>query len=209
MSASGSAVLIELVIITPFALSLLVSQAIRERLQYDQLDVRKDSLSIQGAICCILLSMTLLGVEQVYSRQLLNPIWLGALQALLLVVLACIYPLLFTWHTNSHPVDQPRINSELKSRFRHWSLRPLPLFQYRQPNQVANAFLVGITPWHRRLVITDTLVKELSADKFWAVIEHELGHLRHRHFAMAGVGRGGSVDALIACLDLGGATWHS
>lgn len=47
---------------------------------------------------------------------------------------------------------------------------------------VANAFVAGILPNYRCLYLTEALLDELSDDELRAVVAHEVGHVKLRHF---------------------------
>jgi Zn-dependent protease with chaperone function len=46
---------------------------------------------------------------------------------------------------------------------------------------MANAFVVGLTPWLRYVVFTDRLLEEFTHEETEAVLGHEVGHIKHRH----------------------------
>jgi len=44
----------------------------------------------------------------------------------------------------------------------------------------SNAFVTGLYPF-RKVVLFDTLIEQHPADEIIAVVNHELGHVHHRH----------------------------
>lgn len=62
----------------------------------------------------------------------------------------------------------------------------------------SNAFVAGVGA-HRRLVLYDTLVAQLTPSEVCAVLAHELGHWRRRH-ALAAFALGNAHNALVFAL---------
>ncbi|MFM7150162.1 MAG: M48 family metallopeptidase, partial [Gemmataceae bacterium] len=46
---------------------------------------------------------------------------------------------------------------------------------------MANAMVIGLSPWLRYVVFTDRLIEDFSPEEVEAVLGHEIGHIRHRH----------------------------
>jgi len=61
--------------------------------------------------------------------------------------------------------------------FRYRGLLTWPIFEGR----MLTAGIMGIVPRYRYILVTDSLLKTLSADELKAVLAHEMGHARYRH----------------------------
>lgn len=48
-------------------------------------------------------------------------------------------------------------------------------------NRVLNAFVVGLFPFGRTVMLTDRIIKEFDHDEITSVYLHELGHAKHNH----------------------------
>jgi len=101
--------------------------------------------------------------------------------AILILWIVFAYPIFFTSLIGGERVRDDRVADEVARRFQRSGLKPVALFHWDTQSQQANAILVGLVPWTRRLFITDALVQQFDHAEFMAMIEHEIGHLRHRH----------------------------
>lgn len=86
------------------------------------------------------------------------------------------------------------------------ALRPLPdfsaaagiaVFAVADDPPRANAALVGFGP-NRRVIVTDSLLRGLSAEQSAAVVAHELGHIRGRHHELWLLAQGAAGLAFFA-----------
>jgi Zn-dependent protease with chaperone function len=61
--------------------------------------------------------------------------------------------------------------------FKYRSILDWPVFEGR----LMTAGIMGVIPRYRYLLVTDSLLKALSADELEAVMAHEMGHAKYRH----------------------------
>jgi len=64
--------------------------------------------------------------------------------------------------------------------FKYRRLLSWPIFEGR----MMTAGIMGILPRYRYLLITDSLLKALSAEELKAVLAHEMGHAKYRHLLL-------------------------
>ena len=62
--------------------------------------------------------------------------------------------------------------------FRYRSMLRWPIFEGR----MLTAGIMGIIPRYRYIMVTDALMEILSTEELKAVLAHEMGHIRHKHF---------------------------
>jgi len=82
----------------------------------------------------------------------------------------------------SHPVDDPDLVSRLRTLARGTGLeiRGVYRIDMGQDTSKPNAALAGLGST-RRVLVTDTLLEELTTDEIAAVFAHEVGHHVYRH----------------------------
>jgi len=64
--------------------------------------------------------------------------------------------------------------------FKYRGLLTWPIFEGR----MMTAGIMGIVPRYRYILVTDSLMKSLSAEELKAVLAHEMGHARYRHLLL-------------------------
>jgi STE24 endopeptidase len=79
------------------------------------------------------------------------------------------------------PLREKIENFALKTRFK---LKNVYLIDGSKRSTKANAYFSGFGP-KKRIVLFDTLLKELSDDLIVAVLAHEIGHYKKRHVLMS------------------------
>jgi Zn-dependent protease with chaperone function len=62
--------------------------------------------------------------------------------------------------------------------FRYRSMLRWPIFEGR----MLTAGIMGIIPRYRYIMVTDALMEILSTEELKAVLAHEMGHIKHKHF---------------------------
>lgn len=80
------------------------------------------------------------------------------------------------------PLPPGRLREELESLARRLGFRFSDLLVWRTSG-VANAAVSGILPQLRYVLLSDTLLRELTAIEVAAVFGHEIGHVRRHHFS--------------------------
>jgi Zn-dependent protease with chaperone function len=101
--------------------------------------------------------------------------------AALIAVVALLLPFVLrrVWDTVPVPAGPARELLEVvaaRARF-----RPAEWLVWRTGGALANAAVVGFTPWGRLVLFTDELLAVLGPRELVAVVGHEIGHARRRH----------------------------
>ncbi len=102
---------------------------------------------------------------------------LAGLCGLLLILPLLLRPLLGWRSIPDGPVRQ-----RLGEHAMHLGVRYRDLLCWDTHGMMANALVLGVIPRWRYLVFTDRLLAQLSAAELDAVLGHELGHIKYRHF---------------------------
>lgn len=102
--------------------------------------------------------------------------WLLLTVAIARLTPSLLIPLFFKYRRLENPGLQEKLFSLLeKCRVK---IRAIFYIDFSRKSKKANAFICGIAN-NRRLVLTDTLLKEFSEDEIAAVVAHEAAHYRH------------------------------
>jgi len=128
-----------------------------------------------------------------------NAWWLPAAAGwfLVSVVLGHLGPvLILPVFYRSHPVDDPDLVSRLRTLARGTGLeiRGVYRIDMGQDTSKPNAALAGLGST-RRVLVTDTLLEELTTDEIAAVFAHEVGHHVYHHIPKLLI-LGGALSAL-------------
>ncbi|MEO0587046.1 MAG: M48 family metalloprotease [Planctomycetota bacterium] len=107
-------------------------------------------------------------------------------------------PWLVRWSWGLSGVNGTELAGELTVAWRTAGCRAGRVMLWRPAGGQANAAVVGVIPWGRVVMVSETLVEGLTADERAAVVGHEAGHVRHRHMVWLGA-------SSIALVMLGGA----
>jgi Zn-dependent protease with chaperone function len=79
------------------------------------------------------------------------------------------------------PIPPGPLRDRLQAAARRLHFRCSNLLMWNTHGGVANAFVAGILPQVRYVVLTDRLVNELAPEEVEAVFGHEVGHIKHHH----------------------------
>jgi Zn-dependent protease with chaperone function len=107
--------------------------------------------------------------------------WLAAL--LLFVGLGLAFPFLARWIWKTSPLPPGALRDSLEGIARRLGFRGREILVWKTGGLSANAAVVGLLPAARYVVLTDALLRLLSAREVEAVFGHEVGHARCRHAA--------------------------
>ena len=106
--------------------------------------------------------------------------WLASILLLMAMYILMPFVLKYIWVTKPLPDGPLRIylnaiayRANIKIRdFLIWEVGPRPF---------VNALLIGLFPFNRFVIFTDSLIKNLSDDEIAAVFSHEVGHGKFNH----------------------------
>ena len=79
------------------------------------------------------------------------------------------------------PLPEGPLRERLEATVRRLKFRFSGILLWNTRHTSANAFVTGILPWPRYIVLTDQLLRDLAAEEVEAVIGHEIGHVKHYH----------------------------
>jgi Zn-dependent protease with chaperone function len=82
------------------------------------------------------------------------------------------------------PMPEGELRDRLEAAARRLRCRYTDILVWNTRLGVANAMVVGLTPWLRYILLTDRLLQEMAPEEIEAVFGHEVGHIRHRHIAL-------------------------
>lgn len=117
-------------------------------------------------------------VQEIISGILGQSIFFGTF---LLILMIFMPAMIRTWWGCKPFEDSYKVN-ELKEflkqhHFKYREILRWPLFEGR----MMTAGVMGIIPRYRFILITDSLMEQLSIDELKAVLAHEMGHIRYGH----------------------------
>jgi len=106
--------------------------------------------------------------------------WLASILLLLVMYLVTPFGLKYLWVTKPLPDGPLRIYLNAIAFRANIKIRDFLIWQVgRRP--FVNALLIGIFPFNRFVIFTDSLIKNLSDDETAAVFSHEVGHAKFNH----------------------------
>jgi STE24 endopeptidase len=111
------------------------------------------------------------------------PVWATAGWIGFTIVLTRVFPtVILPWLYRTRPLEQTEVVSRLIALCRRLGSPVLGVFRVElgAETRKANAALAGLGR-SRRVLVSDTLVKEFTPEEIEGVLAHELGHHRHRH----------------------------
>ena len=109
-------------------------------------------------------------------------IWAGAFWLTLSFVLAKIMPnVIIPIFYKYKSIDDEGLRQRIFQLFKKCgvALKDVYAIDFSKKTKKANAFLCGMGN-NRRVVLSDTLISDFSADEIESVVAHELGHYKHR-----------------------------
>lgn len=108
---------------------------------------------------------------------------LGWVAALLIMVLVLMpWFLTVIWGAKSLPAGPLR--DRLVAMARRLGFRYTDILLWDTQGGMANAMVTGIVPVPRYVMLSDTLVRDLSPEQVEAVFGHEIGHVKHQHILL-------------------------
>lgn len=123
----------------------------------------------------------------------------GGMNALALVGLAGVFvamPYLLRLLLGLKPLPPGVLRDRLMAAMGRLGFRCTDILLWNTRGTMANAMVIGLTPWLRYVVFTDRLIEEFPEDEVEAVFGHEVGHIRHQHMLFYLVFLMGSIGFL-------------
>jgi len=161
--------------------SLLYSSAPLEQRRAFQLHLRGFAFVLLPVLV-YLATTWLVGLHPV-ARAWLQ--WVGLAQGLFVVALVAVVAFLlpyFMRHVfDTHPVPEGPARRLLELVAARARFKPAEWLVWRTGGTMANAAVVGFTPWGRLVLFTDELLAVLGPRELVAVVGHEIGHARRGH----------------------------
>jgi Zn-dependent protease with chaperone function len=106
--------------------------------------------------------------------------WFISILLLLAMYLLTPFVLKYLWVTKPLPDGSLRIYLKSIAYRANIKIRDFLIWEVgRRP--FVNALLIGIFPFNRFVIFTDSLIKNLSDDEITAVFSHEVGHAKFNH----------------------------
>ncbi len=115
--------------------------------------------------------------RQSASARLADSVASGAV--LLLIVAFSPLLLRIMWATS--PMPAGALRERLEAFCRSHRFRCDDILIWHTHNHLANAGVVGPTPFLRYVMLTDVLLERCTDEEIEAIFAHEVGHVRHRH----------------------------
>jgi STE24 endopeptidase len=131
----------------------------------------------------------LLSVQIVYTLLRWSPdrwwLWAGGILALGIVLLAAVVPVwLVPLFYRLTPLEDPALRTRILGLASRMGVRAaeVAVADFSRKGRTANAAVVGLGRT-RRILVSDTLLREFPAEEVEVVLAHELGHHARRHVA--------------------------
>jgi STE24 endopeptidase len=107
----------------------------------------------------------------------------GMFLGLMTVSVLCI-PWLLRIFLGLRPLPAGELRDQLTATARRLHFRFSDILVWNTRGTQANAMVTGLAPILRYIVLTDRIIKELSADEIEGVFGHEVGHVKHHHMGL-------------------------
>jgi STE24 endopeptidase len=79
------------------------------------------------------------------------------------------------------PLGEGPLRDDLLALARRHRVRVREILVWRTDGAMVNAAVLGLAPWLRYILITDSLLERLPREQVDAVMAHEVAHIRRRH----------------------------
>lgn len=112
----------------------------------------------------------------------LDSAWWLVLPALATMLVLLPLAVRRTWRTS--PLEAGPLRDSLEAICRDRNCRVQEILVWHTGGTVANAAVVGFSPWLRYLLLSDALLATLTPAEVSAVVRHEVAHLRRWHLSL-------------------------
>lgn len=134
-------------------------------------------------------ALGLLSVQVVYALLRWSPdrwwLWAGGILAMGTVLLAAVVPIwLVPLFYRLTPLEDPALRARILGLANRMGVRAaeVAVADFSRKGRAANAAVVGLGRT-RRILVSDTLLREFPVEEVEVVLAHELGHHARRHVA--------------------------
>jgi len=128
---------------------------------------------------------TIHAIQPLHNVILIYPFieWLISILLLLAMYIFAPFALKYLWVTKPLPEGSLRIFLKSIAFRANIKIRDFLIWEVgRRP--FVNALLIGIFPFNRFVIFTDSIIKNLSDDEIAAVFAHEVGHAKFNHLLL-------------------------
>jgi len=121
-------------------------------------------------------------IQPLHNMIMLYPFieWLISILLLLAMYIFTPFALKYLWVTKPLPEGSLRIYLKSIAGRANIKIRDFLIWEVGQ-RPFVNALLIGIFPFNRFVIFTDSLIKNLPDDEIAAVFAHEVGHAKFNH----------------------------
>lgn len=98
----------------------------------------------------------------------------------ILVIVAAL-PLLLRWAWKTKSLPPSGLRQRLETHGHNSGCATRDILVWDTRNLIANAAITGVLPTLRYLMLSDRLVRDLSAEQVELIVLHELAHAKHKH----------------------------
>ncbi len=92
-----------------------------------------------------------------------------------------LFPKLLAWTWNVRPLIESTQHEAIQQTWDRLGLGSIPIDQWSTGMRMSNAFVLGLLPWHRRLVLSDRLLSKLTQAQLEMILCHEAAHVHRYH----------------------------
>jgi STE24 endopeptidase len=110
--------------------------------------------------------------------------WRGLIDVLGILGLLAVFigmPWIVRLLLGLRPLPDGPLRQRLLAASRRLKFRCSDVLLWNTRRGMANAMVIGLTPWVRYVIFTDRLLQDFSEDEVEAVFGHEVGHVKHHH----------------------------
>lgn len=119
-----------------------------------------------------------------------------------LVILGCM-PLVLVKVWRTARLGEGELRDRLEALCRAHGVKVRRILVWRTHDAVINGALVGVLPWARYILLTESLLERMPMNEVEAVMAHEVGHARRHHLVwlvLAIIGAAGAVSIVLEWL---------
>ncbi len=169
---------------------------VRARVRYLLLPVLLPMLSVSGC----------LDLLEIWCPQGSSSSWTVVLRGLPLLAIIVTFPILLRWLWRAAPLASGPLRRRLLRAARNRDIHFSEIMVWDTRGKVANAFVSGLIPWWRSVLLSDGLLELLTDEETEAVFLHELGHVKLHHGLRLMMSVVVTVSAAVAIVWFGGET---
>jgi Zn-dependent protease with chaperone function len=194
LGIKGWILLDKIVVLFPFAISLLCSWATAYRVQrlvrpretgrlgpFLLFQLRITALPVVPIVVVVLLVDVVENTEslRILFEQFPYLVWCSVLGFLVMIFLFMPLCLRLIWSVT--PLPEGPLRNDLLSLSKELGFRCRNILVWKTQGDIVNAAIIGLLGSLRYVILTDGLLRHLQTDEIRAVFAHEVGHARKKH----------------------------